>query len=518
MIEFFDNENFPYSLHYNDSNLLDITSYNNSLVLDMFDTIAYICYKDFYTKRDEDVNNKEKLSLEIPVENYEKFKKCKKKFEYLINYMTNGEKWNINFIQCLNKKEIISGRLPLEPSVKYNSISLLSGGLDALSGTVAEEENKTIYVTFGTNLIEASNAQKIYNKIIDKNKNANVYVKKVILNSEQHYTERTRSLMFIGCCLIFADFYSIKKIKIYENGIMSLNPKFNFSRRVTKTTNQKTIYLINEILSELGINVEVENPFRYLTKAQVISQIPKEYFEIISNETRTCSKNSGIIHFSNKSKGNFHCGLCIACILRQIGTINNNLYEEAVALYKDKFKGICQGKKTIGDYIVPKRGKNLLTRDAIDGDTPVVAGGIDLSAYHNQSNTKSPVITISASGANAGYTNLWNIPVWASDCSYIDDSITKNVYFWYIVLKTRQNEIFDAQTGSVQPHIYPQHIAEMSIGELNIAEVEKYNNLVAPLFKMIGENQKENKKLSQLRDTLLLKLMNGEIDLANIEI
>ena len=198
--------------------------------------------------------------------------------------------------------------------------------------------------------------------------------------------------------------------------------------------------------------------------------------------------------------------------------INNNLYEEAVALYKDKFKGIGQGKKTIGDYIVPKRGKNLLTRDAIDGDTPVVAGGIAPSAYHNQFNTKSPVITISASGANAGYTNLWNIPVWASDCSYIDDSITKNVYFWYIVLKSRQNEIFDAQTGSAQPHIYPQHIAEMSIGELNIAEVEKYNNLVEPLFKMIGENQKENKKLSQLRDILLPKLMNGEIDLDNIEI
>lgn len=194
------------------------------------------------------------------------------------------------------------------------------------------------------------------------------------------------------------------------------------------------------------------------------------------------------------------------------------MYEEAVALYKDKFQGIGQGKKTIGDYIVPKRGKNLLTRDAIHGDTPVVAGGIDPSAYHNQFNTKSPVITISASGANAGYTNLWNIPVWASDCSYIDDSITKNVYFWYIVLKTRQNEIFDAQTGSAQPHIYPQHIAEMSIGELNIAEVEKYNNLVAPLFKMIGENQKENKKLSELRDTLLPKLMNGEINLDNIEI
>ena len=194
------------------------------------------------------------------------------------------------------------------------------------------------------------------------------------------------------------------------------------------------------------------------------------------------------------------------------------MYEEAVALYKDKFKGIEQGENTVGEYIIPKHGKNLLTRDAVEGDVPVVAGGLEPSAYHNQSNTNSPVITISASGANAGYTNLWNIPVWASDCSYIDDSITKNVYFWYIALKTRQNEIYDAQTGSAQPHIYPQHIAEMPISVLNADEIEKYNNLVEPLFKMIGNNKIENMKLSQLRDTLLPKLMNGEIDLDNIEI
>lgn len=198
--------------------------------------------------------------------------------------------------------------------------------------------------------------------------------------------------------------------------------------------------------------------------------------------------------------------------------INNNLYEEAVALFDNIFPEIQKGNKTIGEYLVPKKGKNLLSKDAKDGNIPVVAGGLCPVTYHNQSNTHFPVITISASGANAGYTNLWNIPVWASDCSYIDDSITKNVYFWYIVLKTRQDEIFYAQTGSAQPHIYPQHIAEMSIDELNIDEVEKYNNLVAPLFKMIGKNQKENKKLSQLRDTLLPKLMNGEIDLDKIKV
>ena len=58
----------------------------------------------------------------------------------------------------------------------------------------------------------------------------------------------------------------------------------------------------------------------------------------------------------------------------------------------------------------------------------------------------------------------------------------------------------------------------MPIDVLNDDEVEKYNTLVEPLFKMIGNNKTENIKLSQLRDALLPKLMNGEIDLDNIEI
>ena len=215
----------------------------------------------------------------------------------------------------------------------------------------------------------------------------------------------------------------------------------------------------------------------------------------------------------------------IASILTRIETkinlntnINNNLYEEAVALFDNIFPGIQKGNKTIGEYLVPKRGKNLLSRDAKDGNIPVIAGGLYPATYHNQPNTHFPVITISASGANAGYTNLWEVPVWASDCSYIDDTITNNIYFWYIVLKTRQKEIFDAQTGSAQPHIYPQHIAEMPICELKCDKVKEYNTLVEPLFKMIGNNIAENEQLLKLRDTLLPKLMNGEIDLDNIEI
>jgi len=47
----------PCVLHYDDKNLLDINEYSNSTILDFFDMVAYICYTDFYTPRDEDVNN-----------------------------------------------------------------------------------------------------------------------------------------------------------------------------------------------------------------------------------------------------------------------------------------------------------------------------------------------------------------------------------------------------------------------------------------------------------------------------
>lgn len=320
MINCFNDEN-PYNKHYNDSNLLGINAYDNTLVLDFFDMISYICYTDFYTKRQEDLDNTEKLKVEIPVNNLKKFEKIEGQIEKLLTYMTNGEKWNINF-EKQNKRKKLERKQTTLVNKEYNSIALLSGGLDSLAGACVEKENSTLFVTYASNDIENSNAQIIYDSIIKNVNNGHVSISKVNCEEEVHYTERTRSLIFIASCLIYADYYKIPTIKIYENGIMSLNPKFNFSRRVTKTTNQKTLYMINEILNILGINIKVENPFKYMTKKEIIELIPEEFNEIIQKRTRTCSKNSGIIHFRNKNRGNFHCGICIACMLRQIGMVN----------------------------------------------------------------------------------------------------------------------------------------------------------------------------------------------------
>lgn len=198
--------------------------------------------------------------------------------------------------------------------------------------------------------------------------------------------------------------------------------------------------------------------------------------------------------------------------------INNNLEQQAQALFKQYFPDIKLGNKNIGEYLSPKRGKNLLSKDAVNGIVPVVAGGLSPAAYHNQANTIAPVITISASGANAGYVNLWHIPVWSSDSSFIDATITPYVYFWYVTLKMRQQEIFESQTGSAQPHIYPQHIENMPIKEINLGLVKKYNEDATPLYMLIGHNQQENTRLSALRDTLLPKLMSGKIDVSKVDI
>ena len=115
--------------------------------------------------------------------------------------------------------------------------------------------------------------------------------------------------------------------------------------------------------------------------------------------------------------------------------LNNNLEQQARAIFDAMFPSISNGENTIGDSITPKRGKGLLSKNAIFGNVPVVAGGLEPSTYHNVANTVAPVLAISASGANSGYVSLWNIPIWSSDSSFIDSSMTDNVYFWYVLLK-----------------------------------------------------------------------------------
>lgn len=73
-------------------------------------------------------------------------------------------------------------------------------------------------------------------------------------------------------------------------------------------------------------------------------------------------------------------------------------------------------------------------------------------------------------------------------------------------------------TSSIATAVNSKIIKAMPIGIPSEAMLKEYNNKVHTMYEKILENEKENQNLEQLRDTLLPKLMNGEIDLDKIEI
>lgn len=170
--------------------------------------------------------------------------------------------------------------------------------------------------------------------------------------------------------------------------------------------------------------------------------------------------------------------------------------------------------KKLGDIIQIKKGKNITKDTVINGDVAVVAGGIEPAYFHNISNTVAPVITISASGAGAGFVKLYYQDIWASDCSYIDKNTSEYVYFFYLFLKNKQKEISNLQRGSAQPHVYPKDLMGLKI--IHSQEfIIRFNNLVTPLFELVDKLKEENIKLNDTRDLLIPQLVTGKTELKN---
>lgn len=164
----------------------------------------------------------------------------------------------------------------------------------------------------------------------------------------------------------------------------------------------------------------------------------------------------------------------------------------------------------LGDLCTFKRGKGLLSKDAIFGNVPVIAGGMKPACYHNIANTKAPVVTVSGSGANAGYTQIHNVDVWASDCSFIDSNC-ENLYYVYCFLSRRPKLLRHSQTGAAQPHVKPADIHRFQVVIPTKDVINEFQQIVKPLFDRIGMNKKENDRLASIRDTLLPRLMSGEL-------
>ncbi len=176
--------------------------------------------------------------------------------------------------------------------------------------------------------------------------------------------------------------------------------------------------------------------------------------------------------------------------------------------------GVPEGweRYLLEDIAKVKKGRNITFEQAVEGDIPVVGGGLEPTYYHNKANVSAPVITISASGANAGFVNLYDTDIWASDCSYIDKNSTKYIYYLCLILKSLQTSIFGLQVGAAQPHVYPKDLNRLRVLIAPDDLCRQFEQLVTPIFDLIRTLKLENQKLAQARDLLLPRLMSGRID------
>lgn len=173
-------------------------------------------------------------------------------------------------------------------------------------------------------------------------------------------------------------------------------------------------------------------------------------------------------------------------------------------------KGWQQGN--LSDIAVFKRGKTITKAQIEEGSVPVVAGGLEPAYYHNCANTKAPVITVSGSGANAGYTRLYNIDVFASDCSFVDYNASPYIYFIYCFLKDNKEKLDALQKGSAQPHVYAKDINSLATVIPSQDKLDLFSNLSSSFFEKIKILQLQIELSIQTRDRLLPKLMSGEIE------
>lgn len=73
-------------------------------------------------------------------------------------------------------------------------------------------------------------------------------------------------------------------------------------------------------------------------------------------------------------------------------------------------------------------------------------------------------------------------------------------------------------TGAVQPKISQANLNKVPVVIPSIAELQAFDSLIQPIFAQIRNLRAENDRLAAIRDTLLPKLMSGELDVSDIAI
>jgi len=211
--------------------------------------------------------------------------------------------------------------------------------------------------------------------------------------------------------------------------------------------------------------------------------------------------------------------------------INNNLEQQAQAIFKSWFidlepfsnrKPSDWSVSTLGNVsIMGAGGDKPQNVSPIKTDLykyPIYSNGLSnegLYGFTDKPKISEESVTVSARGT-IGFVCLRHIPYVPIVRLITLTPKTEIISAKYLYLWLKQLHI--TGTGTTQQQLTVPYFQKTEILVPSQEIVTLFTTTVDPIFEKIWANQNENEKLSSLRDTLLPKLMSGELDVSGIDL
>ena len=196
--------------------------------------------------------------------------------------------------------------------------------------------------------------------------------------------------------------------------------------------------------------------------------------------------------------------------------LNKNLEQQAQAIYSRMFIEHRQESWSTGqlsDLISVKYGKDH--KKLADGNYPVYgSGGIMRYVEKPLYTGESVLIPRKGTLNNVMYVNE---AFWSVDTMFYTEMLRPNIAkFVYHFVKSK--DLASLNAGSAVPSMTTNILNAMQLYIPDEKTLEKFENIVSPMYSAMQENTKESKILANTRDALLPKLMPGELDVSDIDL
>lgn len=167
----------------------------------------------------------------------------------------------------------------------------------------------------------------------------------------------------------------------------------------------------------------------------------------------------------------------------------------------------------LGEIAEIKKGTSITKEKTVIGTIPVIAGGQEPAYFHNESNRNTNTITISASGAYAGFVNYFETPIFASDCNTIISNDEKKIStkLIFLFLKSIQKEIYCLQRGQAQPHVYGDDLSNVKIP---LPPLDIQEKIVDEIEILEANDEKAKKEIEELNQNKI-KIINNLFSKSN---